>query len=262
MAAKYGLNIVSDGIVDVLESNDALGGTNQVVRSRASTGSFQAYNMSVNTSYNFKKFQSNALSDGSGSSSVVSPINPILKTGSITFMIWFNVNGIPVNVGGNNNWRGLLCTNNGGTSGSPLTMVMEQGNVINFSTTHTDSYRRYLAGNFAPFIYNSNGWQMLTYTYTQSTGQAAAYKNDQLVLSGPMTTDGSGNGATAPGTALLYSNYDLTGFRIYGGTTTSANPNGNGICPGLLGSVYIYNRGLTQSEIIQNYDATAGRYGL
>lgn len=263
MGIFYNQNIISDGLCSCLESNLCDGTSTQLLSDKGSVNTITAYNYSRSTSANgLGVFTSNAISDGSGSSSVVIPRNPALETGSITFILWFDVNGIPVNVGANNNWRGLLCTNDGGTAGSPLTMVMEEGGVINFSTTHTDQYRRYLNGSFAPVTWNSTGWQMVSYTYNSSNGQAACYKNDSLILSGPMTSDPSGSNPTTAGLNMSYSNYQSSGFRVYGGVNTAANPAGNGICPGFLGNIYVYNRSLTSEEIIFNYETLRKRYGI
>jgi hypothetical protein len=263
MAIVYNQSMITDGLCGCLESNLCDGTSTQSIVDKGSGDTITAYNYTRSTSSNgLGVFVSNAISDGSGSSSVVIPRTQNLETGSITFIVWFNVNNIPVDVGSNNNWRGLLCTANSGTAGSPLTMVMEQSNVINFSTSHTDQYRRYLNGSFAPVTWDSTGWQMVSYTYNSSTGQAACYKNNSLVLSGPMTSDGSGSTPTTSGLNLSYSNYQSSGFRVYGGTNTVANPSGNGICPGLLGNIYIYNRALTSTEIIYNFNQLRGRYGI
>lgn len=263
MAIIYNQSMIFDGLCGCLESDLCNGTSPQLLPDKGSANTITAFDYTrTNLPSGFGVFNSNAISDGSGSSSVVIPRNLSLETGSITFMLWFNVNNIPVNVGTNNNWRGLLCTANSGTAGSPLTMVMEQSNVINFSTSHTDQYRRYLNGSFAPVIWDATGWQMVTYTYDSSTGQAACYKNNSLILSGPMTSDPSGSNPTTPGLNLSYSNYQSSGFRVYGGTNTAANPGGNGICPGYLGNIYIYNRALTSSEIYFNFNQLRGRYGI
>jgi hypothetical protein len=262
MGISYNPEVVVGGLVELLEPNLADGTTTQSIKSKVSSSNFTAYNYSVGTSATFKTFQSNVLSDGSGTSYVAVPRNSQLETGSITFIIWMNLENVPIDVGANNNWRGLLSTSSFGTSGSPLTMVLEEGNYVNFTTTHTDLYRRHLDGSFTPVLLNSTGWQMLTYTYDSSTGNAAVYKNNLLIRSGPMTNGNSGVSPTTSGTQLTYSNYTGSGFQIYGGTSTGANPNGNGFVPGELGHVFIYNRALTQNEIDANFTALRRRYGI
>lgn len=145
-------------------------------------------------------------------------------------------------------------------------MVLEQGHVVNFSTTHTSGYRRNLNNNFAPYVANPDGWQMLTYTYDAATGIAACYKNNQLVLSGAMTTNTANGSPTTAGTSLVYTNYtsgtSSTGFTFYGGTTTAANPNGNGFCPGEISNIMVYNKALSIEEVRKNFNALRGRFDI
>jgi hypothetical protein len=81
-----------------------------------------------------------------------------------------------------------------------------------------------------------------------------------------MTANPSSGTPTTAGTALLYSNYtsgvNETGFRIFGGTFVGANPTGNGMIPGEVSNIMIYNRALSNTEIVQNFNALKGRYGL
>lgn len=262
MAFHYSPLIPHQGLIHLLEPTRFGGTSSESFTNKPPGSTWNLYNFSNGTSANFTTLQSNAASDGSGTSYVNISRNSDLETGSITAIIWMNLEGIALNVGGNNNWRGLLCTSNSGTAGSPLTMVQEQSYVINFSTSHTDGYRRFLNSNFAPVTSNSNGWQMVTYTYDQTSGQAACYKDTTQVRTGPMTTNGSNGSPTSAGTAMTYSNYASGGFRIYGGTTTSANPNGNGIVPGEMGHVIFYNRALTSSEVTQVFESYREKYGI
>lgn len=266
MALIHSPSIVMDGLIHLLEGSRVNGTTPQTIANPIEGSTWTANNYTVGNSANLSTFLSNADATGAGTSFLrVSP-NASLTTGSITVIIWLNLKGIPLDVGANNNWRGLLCTNLGGSNGSPVTMVLEEGRAINFSTTHTDTYRRNLNNNFTPISVDPTGWQMVTYTYNQSTGQAACYKNNSLILSGPMTVDAVNGSPTTAGTALSYTNYTSggaeTGFRIYGGSNTAANPNGNGIVPGEVSNVMIYNRALTGTEIVINFNALRGRFGI
>jgi hypothetical protein len=266
MALSHSPNIITNGLVHLLEGSRVDGTSQQIIKDPISKNNWTANNFSIGDSGNLDSFLSNCDSTGAGSSHIVIAPTSALTTGSITFIIWLNLKNIPINVGASNNWRGLVCTNTSGTSGSPLTMVLEQGRVINFSTTHTDLYRRNLNNNFNPITVDPDGWQMVSYTYNMATGVAACYKNDSLILSGPMTSNTSGGSPTSANLALVYSNYTSgsvqTGFRIFGGTTTAANPNGNGIVPGELSNVMIYNIALSTDEIKQNFNALRGRYNI
>jgi hypothetical protein len=218
-------------------------------------------NFTVGTGASITTLQSNCDATGAGTSNITVTRDVSFETGSMTFQIWYNLEGVPLDVGANNNWRALLGTP-GGTAGSPLSSVQEESYIINFSTTHTDMYRRYLNSNFAPVTKASTGWQLVTYTYDKVTGQAAAYLNGTLQASGPMTSDAAGSNPTTAGTALSYVNYQSNGFRIYGGTNTGPNPSGEGVVPGEVGNILFYNRALSAAEVLQNYNGLKARYGL
>lgn len=225
---------------------------------KPSTSLWSTIGMGLGNTAGVNTFKSNVIADGSGNAYVTASPDGRLQSGSITFIIWFNLAGIPLNVGSNNNWRAMLPD-----AADPLRIVLEQSYVLNFSTVHADgASRRFLNNNFSPISANVDGWQMVAYTYNAATGQAACYKNNELILSGPMTTNTTNGSPTSPGTNLRYNNYINNGFRIYGGTNTAANPAGGGMVPGELGSVMIYNRALTQSEVLQNFNSLRNRYGL
>lgn len=262
MACFSGPEIVNDGLVEVIDPYFFAGGSAETLTNKQSSSTILVNNFTQGTSTNYNTFQSNVIADGSGTSYITLSRNTALETGSITYSVWFNLEGLPISVGANNNWRGFLCTADSGTAGSPFTMVLEQSNAINFSTTTAGTYRRNLNSAFNPYTVTTNGWQNLVYTYNSITGNAACYKDGVLVLSGPMTADSSGTNPTAPGDGLTYTNYQASGFRIYGGTSTGANPNGNGMCPGELGCVHIYNKALTATEVRQNFEALRGRFGI
>lgn len=262
MSVTSGPKIATDGLVYLLDPTLFDGTATDIVESKPTGSVWTLYNYTTGTASSVTTLQSNCSSDGSGTSYLTVSRDTALETGSITFQIWFNLENIPLSVGANNNWRGLLCTADSGTAGSPLTAVLEQSYIINFSTTHTDMYRRFLNNQFGPIPVDANGWQMITYCYDQASGLAYAYKNDALIHSGPMTVNGSGGSPTSPGTALSYTNYQSSGFRVYGGNNTAANPNGNGIVPGEVSNILFYNRAISSDEVVQNFNALKGRFGL
>jgi len=262
MAFFHKPRIVTDGLIHLLEPNYFDGTSSETIPNKPIGSSWGVYNFNIGSGAGIKTLQSNVINDGSGTSHTIISRNSDLETGSITAIIWINMENIPLNVGGNNNWRGLLCTSNSGTNGNPLTMVMEQSYIINFSTTTTSGYKRFLNGNFAPVGADTNGWFMVSYTYDKTSGQAASYKNSSQINNGPMTSDGGGSNPTSPGESMVYSSYASGGFRVYGGTNSIANPNGNGYVPGELGNVLFYNKALSPDEITQTYNAYKTRYGL
>jgi hypothetical protein len=262
MSVASGPNVYTTGLVYLLDPTLFDGTTTDSVNSKPTGSTWTLYNYTTGTRSSLTTLQSNCGSNGAGTSYITVSRNSALETGSITFQIWYNLENITLNSGVNNNWRGLLCTADSGTAGSPLTLVQEEGYDINFSTTHTDGYRRFLNSAFSPVVADATGWQCVTYCYDQATGIASCYKNDTLIRSGPMTTDTIGSSPTAAGTALSYTNYQASGFRIYGGNNTAADPNGNGILPGEVGNILFYNVALTQAQVTQNFNAYRGRFNI
>jgi len=245
--------------VELLEPERFRATTPEAIKSESSENVFTLNNFSYGNSARSKTFLSNAIADGSGTSYATIPRNTALETGSITFTTWFNLKGIALDAGANNNWRFIVASSSAGAA--PLYMILEESYVLNVSTTSGGTFRRYLNSSFSPWNISSTGWQMITYTYNHNTGTAAAYKNGALVRSGPMTL-ADGSTATTAGTALNYTDYQSGGLRIHGGTNYVANPGGNGITPGELGNVLVYNRALTAAEDLANYNAMKSRYGL
>jgi|TARA_B110000977_G_C11069465_1_gene489024 hypothetical protein len=240
------------------------GSSNQTIINRPDNDvNFTITNYSAGTSITpIPTLQSNTSSDGSGTSKVrISSGSSKVQSGSITVLIWFNLEGVPLNVGSSNNYRSLLQTQSS-TSGFPISMVLEQSYVINFTAGFTDNVsRRYLNSSFAPVSADSTGWQMVTYTYEQSTGISSCYKDDSQIRTGPHTTNSSNGNATTAGLGLSYSSYNSSGFGI-SGDTTGANPGGNGTLPGELGTWLIWNEALTSTEVISVYDNMKSQYGL
>ena len=53
-----------------------------------------------------------------------------------------------------------------------------------------------------------------------------------------------------------------SGFSVCTGANTMPNPAGVGSVPGEVGSALFYNRALSDEEVLINYNAMRGRYGL
>ena len=257
MGLSHSPQISLNGISHILEATLYDGTSSQQVSDKVSNSTWTLNNFSFGGVGGLTTLNSNAGSDGAGSSHILVNRNLSLETGSITFQIWFNLKNVPINVGGNNNWRAMLPD-----AADPLRIVLEQDLGLNFTTVHTDGItRRNITNSFTPVSANANGWQLITYTYNQSTGEASVYKNNETIRIGAMTEDGGAN-PTTPGLALRYNNYISNGFRIYGGSNTAANPSGGGVCPGEVGNIIIYNRALTAQEIQQNFNATRSRFSI
>lgn len=92
---------------------------------------------------------------------------------------------------------------------------------------------------------NINTWQCVTATVVDGGGVVALYINGKIVPIG-----GFSNSETI--------DYTDTEFNIgYRHTTNQTDP-----YSGNISSVSIYNRALSAQEVLQNYNATKGRYGL
>jgi Concanavalin A-like lectin/glucanases superfamily len=99
-------------------------------------------------------------------------------------------------------------------------------------------YQGHYASDYGVSTGNINAWNYICYTYKQSTGLASIYKNGVL--------QGAGTIASFIGTTNI-----LIGKSLGGGPFV-----GNG-------SIYkIYNRTLTASEVLQNYNASKSRFNL
>ena len=267
MSCAEGVSIVTDGLVEVIDPAYATGTGTYNLTNKLSKSTIVSNNFTVGSTLPVTTLLSNTDATGAGSSYATVTRNTALESGSITFSIWFNLNNVPLHTGVNNDYRVLLTTAaSAGTSGYPLSMIVEYAGILNFNTVQTDlptTVRRFLNGSFAPVTLTLDGWQNIVYTYASATGVAACYKNNTLIRTGPMTTDTIGSNATTAGTSLVYTNYTSTGFRFYAGSNlNTANPNGNGPVPGQMGIIHIYNTALSAADVSQNFNAIRGRYGI
>ena len=102
----------------------------------------------------------------------------------------------------------------------------------------------------ATFTYSSpagvfnNGWALYSIVVTFS-GQNTAYVSTRLVASANRASTGISN-ADAP--LQFPRGIQTTEYNTY--------------CPADVGALYLYDRAVSQQDIIRNYDATKARYGL
>lgn len=98
----------------------------------------------------------------------------------------------------------------------------------------------------SPNTLSTNKWQYISATVTGGGSSIILYKN------GETTTTSTG---LLGGGTITYTNTEFNiGFR---NSVSATDP-----FTGNISSVTIYNRELTQQEIIQNYNATKSRFGL
>jgi hypothetical protein len=277
MSVFGGPSIVTSGLIHLLDPNQYNGVANTTFSDRITTTNYWTIESgALGNTASVKTILTNGNATGFGNTKInIAPVTT-MNTGSITTIIWFNLKNIPIDVGDQNNYRGLIMNKNG-AGGSPLYVYLEQTSGIGVPSSGGVSYscyfndglaRRYTANVFSETTYVANGWQMLCQTYDKATGNNAVYKNGVLDIQGPMTTNISGANPTTPGLGLDYRTYEGTygsqyaGFSVCTGANTAPNPNGFGSVPGEVGSALFYNRALSSEEVLINYNAMRSRYGL
>jgi hypothetical protein len=96
------------------------------------------------------------------------------------------------------------------------------------------------------FTYNDNNWYYVVGTYGNNGTTMTLYVNGASV---------------ATGTASAAQNYNgywrIAGYRA--ATWTNAS---DGYFPGSIGAAHVYNVGLTASQVLQNFNAHRGRFGV
>jgi hypothetical protein len=132
------------------------------------------------------------------------------------------------NYSGGNGW--FFCTNAGGTPNS-FFLSIGSDNPVKVSSSN---------------ILTLNTWNYLTAVIRSGGRYIDLYKNGVLI-SGTSTDLG------ARTITYNYANFSI-GFRDPSGTTDPFKGN--------IGSTQIYNQALTAADILANYNATKGRYGL
>jgi len=93
-------------------------------------------------------------------------------------------------------------------------------------------------------LINTGAWFYIVATRIQSSGAIAIYINSALETTGTAST----SALTAP--TYMYMGSSNGGVGTYGGL------------PGVIGLAQVYNRALSATEILQNFNAGRGRYGL
>jgi hypothetical protein len=177
----------------------------------------------------------------------------VIETGSVTVQWFMKITSNP-NVNANNNWRRIIAKDDG--TRDPFGFVLEQSLDINFTLQTTLGSKRYINNSFTPYAALLNKWEMHTYTYDKAAGIAACYKNEELILTGPQNSNTSGGGATVPGEAMA--NLSLATVMEISSNTTSTS--GDGCLPADIGVFMIYNRALSEEEVINNYNQLSKRY--
>lgn len=171
--------------------------------------------------------------------------SPMAGTSLFTFEIWINFTTISGNFGSTNKAAMLLA---GGTSfgtGQPEMFVLSSDNtsttpnIINFGrggggTTGTCQF------NVSSLITNGNWYQIVL--VRDSASSQVVYINGKSIGTGTVSTSFT-DGQTDIGG--LHGNSGYSGFTA-----------------GKVANVKIYNRALTSNEVLQNFNALRGRFGV
>ena len=96
MATSYSPNIPTRGLIHLLETTLFNGGSSQSLPNTPPGSTWTISSFSNGTAANVLTLQSNVLSNGSGNSYVDISRNTELETGSITVIIWLNMENISI----------------------------------------------------------------------------------------------------------------------------------------------------------------------
>jgi hypothetical protein len=226
MAFNYSPKIVTDGLVLYLDAAN----TNSYV-----SGSTTWYNISRGGN-NGTLINGPTFNPANGGSIVFDGVddfgrlpanNGLQPSAELTLEVWFKSSG------SNSRIQGLLYLNYGTglrlePNGAIHTRVSSAGSLQQFTTTST---------------YFNNLWNQVILTINSNT--AILYVNSTLVNQYSIVYDGSSPFNTS-----------------IGGVGTDANFGVNRGLYGNLSIARVYNKVLTPTEILQNYNATKSRFGL
>jgi hypothetical protein len=228
MATSYSPKIITDGLVLCLDAADkkSYSGSGTTWYDRSSSGN----NGTLTNGTSFSSDNGGVLVFD-GSNDRVDSFSQDVEPESITIEFWHNWAAV------GDNW--LL--NN---QTSSVTNV-NHGYQTRIDYPSYNFYARFGVGNTSRTVSHTivlNEWAHVIATYDPVSEGAKLYWNGQL----ESTNTGTG--------AIDYTN--VVGLGIGGANDGSRNTAGS------LGLVRIYNRALTAAEVLQNYNATKGRFGL
>ena len=232
MVYSNGPSIVRDGLVLHLDAADRnsyprTGTTWNDLSGNGNNGTL--VNSPVYTSSNRGLF-----SFGGSNESIDVPVSSSLQSQIFTFDIWFKLNSI--SAGGTSIFSGHY-QHYGTISG--LTTFAYQGSYW-FQTRLNNSCCQNLTVGTA----STGVW--VNFSGTRSSSLKIAYLNG--IQAGTQSTTGTHS--------------QLNNFSIGNNADNIANNNYNGSIDGYIPMIKYYNRVLTSEEILQNYNATKGRFGL
>lgn len=143
--------------------------------------------------------------------------------GNFTVNVWLNNNGTTKG--------GIVSAASSATLGNTYELTINSANNVQVT---------YYGGGSVNTSIVSNTWYMITHTYVYATRSSKLYKNGLLTSSTTMTTD-----LTTTGPLII-------GWYGYGG----------GYLNGKIPITQIYNKELSATEVLQNYNALKSRFNL
>ena len=191
--------------------------------------------------------------DNSGVGSYVGFGNINLNLSSVTIDYWFKLISNP-DIDAGNTYRYMFVKDNN------FFNFLEEARVINFTVFKgAVSYRRVgdyngtgifghglIAGQDFGTPFNIDEWYNVVFIYNDSNGYGYYYLNGKLLNSGIMRQ------ISSPYTAITAGNMDnTTTSAIFSAADVGSQPF---FFPGRLGSLKIYNRALSSSEVSSNYE--------
>jgi hypothetical protein len=171
-----------------------------------------------------------------GSNDLISTTNSVNNPQTYTIAAWFKTS-----TGGGKKIIGFESSQVGAGGNYDRMLYIGANNKIYFG--------QYINGTVvavSPSTYNDNIWHYIVGTYGSEGTTMRLY------------VDGVSVATAAASSAQSY-----TGWWKIGGINLNSWTNGvNGYYTGNIAAAHVYNRGLSASEVLQNYNALKGRFGL
>jgi len=122
---------------------------------------------------------------------------------------------------------------------------LENGGAVEWSIYNSGGFSYWLTQTA---VFEINTWQQIVGTYDGSTGDRLVYKNGEVIaVNSTSTATTIGNGASRP--IAINTNVEATPLAQFG-------------MPGRHGMHFVYSKALTADDVLQNFEAHKGRFGL
>lgn len=235
MSLTYGPSIVMNGLVLMVDSANP--------RSYPGTGTtwFDLSGSNNNGTINTASGSPTYSSGPSGGFTFSSANNANIRfsrpaSGDFSLCIWFKSTG---NSTSGSQWH----------QGEGLLDCEVSSNTVDYGLNYLNNKAALGIGNSdttfqSTSLINTGAWFYIVATRVQSSGAIAIYINSVLETTGTAST----SALTAP--TYMYMGSSNGGVGTYGGL------------PGVIGLAQVYNKALSATDILQNFNALRGRYGI